>query len=174
MSLITDEIRACIGVWSEAVVACDPVEQGAVRRFAQAIMDDDPAYAPGAGEGTRYGGPIAPPLFLNHMLRRPLGTPDVVQQRAHDPDFDGVVAAAGLPAIGPLAHLPVLNGGSEFEFFRYARHGELVAVRQRYAEIREKASSKGTLIAIVIEGEARTREGQLLLRARRTLLRRAP
>ena len=174
MSLITEEAKALVGVWSDWVPACDPVEQGAARRFAQAIMDDDPAYRAGAGLDSRYGGPIAPPLFPNHMLRRPLGTPDVVQERAGDPDFDGVVAAAGLPLIQSLAHLPVLNGGSEFEFFRYARHGESVKVRQRYADIHEKSSSKGTLVVVVIEGEICTTDGELLLRSRRTLLRRAP
>jgi len=38
--IVDDEARRLIGVWSEPVPACDPVEQGAVRRFAQAIMDD--------------------------------------------------------------------------------------------------------------------------------------
>jgi len=173
LTLVTDAVRALVGVWSEAEPACDPVEQGAVRRFAQAIMDDDSAYAPGAGGGTRHGGPIAPPLFPNHMLRRPLGTADVVQQRANDPDFDGVVPAAGLPPLPGLQHLPVLNGGSEFEFFRHARHGEQVEFRQRYAQVHEKISDKGTLIVVVIEGEIRSRDGGLLLRSRRTLLRRA-
>ena len=172
--MITAEARALVGQWSEWEIACDPVERGAVRRFAQAIMDEDDAYHPDAGDGTRYGGPIAPPLFPNHMMRRPFGTPDMVQERAADPDFDGVVPAAGLPAITSLAHLPVLNGGSEFEFFRYARHGEWVTIRQRYADIHERTTSKGTMVVVVVEGEIATREGELLLRSRRTLLRRAP
>lgn len=172
MGMITDEMRAYIGVWSEAEVACDPVEQGAVRRFAQAIMDDDPAYGPEAGPDNRYGGPVAPPLFPNHMLRRAFGTPDLIQENARDPDFDGVVPGPGLPAIRPLAHLPVLNGGSEFEFLRYARFGETVTLRLRYADIQEKPSSKGPMILVVIESEIRTGSGELLLRARRTLLRR--
>lgn len=174
MSLLTTEDRALIGVWSEVETACDAVEPGAVRRFAQAIMDDDPAYGPGGDSGSRYGGAIAPPLFTVHMLRRAFGTPDVVQQRASDPDFDGVVPAPGLPPLPGLAHLPVLNGGSEFEFFRYARHGERVTFRQRYADVREKPSSKGTIVVIVIESEMRAESGDLLVRARRTLLRRSP
>jgi hypothetical protein len=162
-------------VWTEAEVACDAVEAGAVRRYAQAIMDDDPAYAPDADPHNRYGGPIAPPLFPNHMLRRPFGTRDLMHERATaDPDFDGVVPATeSLPPLTAFAHLPVLNGGSEFEFHRYARHGESVAVRQRYASITEKRTSKGPMIVVVIEAEIRTHgKGELLLRSRRTLLRR--
>lgn len=173
MGMITDEVRACIGVWSEMETACDPVEQGAVRRFAQAIMDDDPAYGPDAPPSGRHGGPVAPPLFPNHMLRRAFGTPDVIQQNAGNPDFDGVVPARGLPEIAALAHLPVLNGGSEFEFFRYARWGESVTLRQRYADIHEKPAREGSLVFVVIESEIRTGSGEMLLRARRTLLRRA-
>jgi hypothetical protein len=84
-----------------------------------------------------------------------------------------VLPAAGLPPLPGLAHLPVLNGGSEFEFFRNARHGKWATFRQRYTDIREKPSSKGTLVVVVIEGEVRTQAGDLLLRSRRTLLRRA-
>lgn len=174
LGMITDDVRAYIGPWSEVEIACDPVEQGAVRRFAQAIMDDDPDYGPDTDAGGRYGGPVAPPLFPNHMMRRPFGTPDPIQEHAADPGFDGAVPGQGLPVIRPLAHLPVLNGGSEFEFFRYARFGETVTVRQRYADIHEKQTGKGTMILVVIETELHTGAGDLLLRARRTLIRRAP
>lgn len=163
MGLIPPQLQALVGVWSEPELACDPVEQGAVRRHAQAIMDEDPAYAPGG---------IAPPLFPVTMLRRRLGTPDLVQEKAHDPDFDGVVPGAGLPPLAGLAHLPVLNGGSEFEFFRHARQGERVAVRQRYAEITQKATRNGPLVVVVIESEYATGTGELLMRSCRTLLRR--
>jgi hypothetical protein len=172
MGMITDEMKACIGVWGQAQAACEPVEQGAVRRFAQAIMDDDPAYGPDAATDSRHGGPVAPPLFPNHMLRRPFGAPDVVQENARNPDFDGVVPAPGLPPIAGLAHLPVLNGGSEFEFFRHARFGETVTLRQRYADLHEKPTNKGSMIFVVVESEIRAGNGDLLLRARRTLLRR--
>lgn len=174
MSLVTPEVRALIGIWSEPQFACDPVEPGAVRRFAQAIMDDDPAYAPGAGADGRFGGPIAPLLFPNHMLRRAFGTPDVLQQRAQDPDFDGVVPAAGLPPLPGLSNLPTLNGGSAFEFYRFARHGEAVTLRQRYADVHEKATGKAVWVVVDIEGELRTVAGELLLRSHRTLLRRVP
>jgi hypothetical protein len=175
MGMITDALKAHIGVWSDTETACDPVEQGAVRRFAQAIMDDDPDYGPDAPPSSRcgrYGGPVTPPLFPNHMLRRAFGTPDVIQANARNPDFDGVVPARGLPEIAALAHLPVLNGGSEFEFFRYARFGEFVTLRQRYADIYEKPAREGSLVFVVIESEIRTAGGEMLLRARRTLLRR--
>lgn len=172
MGLLTDEIRAYIGVSTETEIACNPVEAGEVRRFVQAIMDDDPDYRPDAPVGGRYGGPIAPPLFPNHAIRRGYGTPDQLSLRATDPDFDGAGTTSGLPPIEPLRGVPVLNGGAEFEVFRHARHGERVKVVQRYADITEKESSKGSMLLVTVEAEFRTTEGELLLRARRTLLRR--
>ena len=39
---------------------------------------------------------------------------------------DVALLRGGLPEIEPLTHMPVMNGGSEIEFFRLAKHGETV------------------------------------------------
>ena len=78
----------------------------------------------------------------------------------------------GLPEITELRGMAVLNGGMEIEFFRYALHGETVKMRCKYADISEKETSKGTIVLVVIENEYRTGEGELLIRARRTQIRR--
>jgi len=172
MTILTDEIRGFIGLQSESVTACDTVEPGAVRRYAQAIMaDSDRDYAPDATP-PRYGGPVAPPIYPAFMFRRPLGTPDVLSERAEDPDFDGLVSAAsdGLPEL-PLPGRALLNGGSEIEFLRYARHGEQVTQRSRYADIYERQSKNGPMLFVVVETEYRA-GGDVLLRVRKTIIRR--
>jgi hypothetical protein len=171
-TILTDEIRRYIGVKSETLLACDTVETGAVRRYAQAIMDDDPDYVAGATPA-RFGGPIAPPLYPSFMFRRPLGTPDALTDRAGDPDFDGLVPAAGdgLPEL-PLHGRALLNAGSEIEFFRYARHGESVIQRSTYADIYERQSKNGPMLFVVTETEYLTQDGELLMRARKTAIRR--
>lgn len=171
-SLLTDEVRAFIGRESDVVTAVDAVEPGAVRRYAQAIMADaDGDYAPDA-DGGRAAGPVAPPLYPAFMFRRPLGTPDVLTERAEDPDFDGLVSAAsdGLPEL-PLPGRALLNGGSEIELFRYARHGERVSQRSRYADITERASKSGPMLLVIIETEY-TVGAEVLLRVRKTIIRR--
>ncbi len=172
MTILTDEIRSYIGRESESVTACDTVEPGAVRRYAQAIMADaDGDYAPGATPA-RYGGPVAPPIYPAFMFRRPLGTPDVLTERAEDPDFDGLVSAAsdGLPEL-PLPGRALLNGGSEIEFLRYARHGEQVTQRSRYADIYERPSRNGPMLLVIVETEY-SAGGDVLLRVRKTIIRR--
>lgn len=174
MALLTEALKKYIGVQSETETACDPVERGAVRRYAQAIGDEDPMFWEACPNNARFGGPVAPPLFPTHMFRRAFGAPDPLQQRARDPDFDGLVSAAasGLPELEPIRHLALLNGGSEIEFFRYARHGETVKLRSRYADIVEKDTSKGPMLLVIIETEYRSGGDELLMKTRRTQIRR--
>ena len=174
MALLPEAAKKYIGLQSEAEIACDPVERGAVRRYAQAIMDEDPIFSAPCPNNARFGGPVAPPLFPTHMFRRAFGTPDQLQERARDPDFDGLGAssAQGLPELEPMKHLALLNGGSDIEFFRYARHGEAVKLRSRYVDIVEKETSKGAMIFVIIETEYRNGADELLMKTRRTLIRR--
>ena len=174
MSILPEAARKYVGMTSGKEVACDPVEPGAVRRYAQAIMDEDPAYRDDKEAAARYGGPVAPPIFPTHMLRRPFGAPDLLEERARDPNFDGLTnsSSQGLPEIEPLKGLALLNGGSEIEFFRYARHGETVTVQSRYSSITEKETSKGPMIFVVIESDYCNGEGELLMKTRRTIIRR--
>ena len=172
-TILTDEIRGFIGHRSETVMACDAVEPGAVRRYAQAIMaEHDRHYASDAAPA-RYGGPVAPPIYPAFMFRRPLGTPDALTERAGDPDFDGLVSAAsdGLPEL-PLHGRALLNGGSEIEFLRYARHGERVVQRSRYADIYEREAKAGPMLFVIVETEYATEAGDVLLRVRKTIIRR--
>lgn len=174
MALLPESAKQYIGMESTLEVACDEVERGAVRRYAQAIMDEDPMYSAPCQANERLGGPVAPPLYPTHMFRRPFGAPDPVQLYAADPDFDGIgpPVAQGLPEIEPLRGFSLLNGGSEIEFFRYARHGEQVTLKSKYADIHEKETSKGSMIFVVIESEYRSGDGDLLIRTRRTQIRR--
>jgi len=172
MTLMNDAVRALVGATSERVLAWDSVERGAVRRYAQAIMDQDPAYADDAS-AARYGGAVAPPVYPVFMFRMPFGAPDILTERASDPDFDGLVTSvsSGLPEL-PLPGLALLNGGAELEFFRYARHGERIYQRSRYAEIYEKQSRNGPMILVVVETDYETEAGEVILRNRKTLIRR--
>jgi hypothetical protein len=147
MKLLTEDVLRFVGVESLVVTAPEPVERGAVRRYAQAIMDEDAMFAPGGPEAA-----VAPMLFSSHMFRRPFGSEDPLVANAHDPDFDGAVGSAirGLPEL-PLRGLTRLNGGSEIECYRYARHGETIRMQSRYVDIKERDSSKGPMILAVVE-----------------------
>ncbi|GAA5233319.1 FAS1-like dehydratase domain-containing protein [Verticiella sediminum] len=171
MNTLMQQLAPYIGLQSEITMACDPVEAGAVRRHAQATMDENRAYADDNAP-CRYATPVAPPLFPSLMFRRAFGAPDPVQMRAQDPHYDGSVTAGsnGLPSLAPLHGYGVLNGGAEIELYRYARHGEQVCTRSRYADIREKEGRKGPMVVVIVENDYSTAAGELLLRVKRTYL----
>src|SRR5690606_6513041 len=146
-----DEIRSYIGMESELQECCDPCEQGSVRRHAQANMDADAISLDKEHiKSTRYPNPASPPLFPAPMLRLEFGQPDLVTERADDPNFDGIVGSSslGLPPL-PLENKALINGGTDVEIFRFAEHGERVWVRSRYKDIYERESSKGTMLFII-------------------------
>jgi acyl dehydratase len=175
MSSLSETLKEYVGMQSEVEVACDVVERGAVRRYAQAVMNEDPIFSKACENNVRYGGPVAPPLFPTHLFRRPFGAPDPIQDNARNPDFDGIVGAnssQALPEIEPLNGYALLNGGSEIEFYRYARHGETIRLQSRYADITEKETSKGQIVLVVTESEYHNEHGDLLMRTRRTTIRR--
>jgi hypothetical protein len=81
MSILTDAAKAYIGVQAETEFACECVERGAVRRYAQAIMDEDPVYREACAANVRYGGPMAPPIYPMFMFYwRQFGRSDPVQE----------------------------------------------------------------------------------------------
>ena len=175
MSLLPKEALDYIGIQTKFEFACDVVEKGAVRRYAQGIMDADPIYDLPCEENNLYGGPVSPLLFPTHMFRTAFGGQDPIQRNAFNSDADGsegVSTIQGLPDIAPLKHLSVMNGGSTFEFYRYAKHGEKIKVQSRYADIYEKKAKEGYIIIVVTISDYFTEEEELLLSVRRTQIRR--
>src|SRR6185503_15083605 len=75
-------------------VAPMPLERDTLRRFAQAIMDPDPAYYDEAyAAATKFGGLAAPPLYPVHAFRPPPGGPDPLDSLHDDPDADGTAGS---------------------------------------------------------------------------------
>jgi len=138
---LTPEVKALIGREGEPQTCWEPVERSEVRRFAQAIMDDDPIFWNDAyAQTTKYGSVVAPPLLPLFAHRRPPGTPDVLAEAATDPDFDGSAGllTTGLPAV-PLPQLPrLLNGGNEVELYQLPKLGDRITARAKYVDIYEK------------------------------------
>lgn len=173
MGILNKEILGFVGVESNDFWAQEPVEAGAVRRFSQAVMDHDPAYWHDEA-AKKFGGPVAPPLYPIYAFRRAFGTPDELEERAEDPDYDAASGGSipGLPEITAFRGFGILNGGSEIEIHQYARIGERIRMRSRYDSIFEKETSKGPMAFILIVTDYLNEAGDLLLSVRRTTIRR--
>lgn len=176
-TLITDEIRALIGAEGEPFTAGEAVEAGAVRRFCQAIMDNDPAYwDQDYAKQSKYGGVVSPPLYPGFVNRRAPGTPDPLDHFKEDPEWDGTSGRprdtpGGLPPVDlPLKRL--LNGGVTAEFFANAQHGDYITGQQKYIDITERTGRTGLMVIIVSETTYTNQDGVLLCKVRNTILRR--
>jgi acyl dehydratase len=172
---ITPEIEALIGLEGHPQTCWEPVERSEVRRFAEAVMDDDPIFWNDAyAKQTRYGSVVAPPLFPLFAHRRPPGSADPLARAVTEPDFDGFVGllTTGLPPV-PLPMLPrLLNGGNEVELYRLPKLGERITARAKYLDIYEKTGRSGTMVFIVVETRYTNQHDELLMISRLTLIRR--
>lgn len=146
---ITGEVSALIGCTGPAVEAPDPLDRSTIRRFAQAIMDDDPLYWDEEyATASRFGRIMAPPLLPLHAIRRPGGTPDPLDRAAEDPNYDGagdVLVRLGLPPI-PVPQTRLLNGGNDVLVSSLAGVGDIIVARSTIDDIYQKNGRTGTLI----------------------------
>ena len=125
-SVITQEMRDVIGVESEAVTY--DVERGAIRKFAEAIGDDNPLYVDEeAARKSRYGGVIAPPTFMRSM------------------------SAGRSRATVQSPYPAALDGGSEWEYFEPVRPGDRIAVTMKVSDMFEREGRLGNMLFIIRE-----------------------
>lgn len=152
MGLVTDEIRALMGVESEPRTSPVPVSAEILRRFVHGAMEDNPVHWDHEAAATsKYGGVVATPLFPLHAFRRAPGDPDPFDLFETDGEADGLFSVATETGLPPL-DLPlkrVLNGGTEAEFFRLAHVGDVITARSKYLDVSERDSRNGSPMVIV-------------------------
>lgn len=173
MDQVSYDYDSYVGLKAEPIVSA-PLEFDTVRRFAQAIMDNDPSYydAPFAA-GQKEGHVTAPPLYPIHALRRPAGTPDPLEPLTKDPTLDGTGDLGsflyGLPPI-PMPFKRLLNGGSDIEFCRCLAIGERAVATASYKSIALRKGKSGDMLIVVIETNFKNDRGDDLVTVRQTAI----
>jgi acyl dehydratase len=153
-SMISDEIQSMIGMWAEPVVL--EVERGAIARYADAIDDPNPLFRNEEyAKNSKYGGIIAPPGFFGW----PVGGGDIEAGMSR---VVGAVAESGM--------LRILDGGIELNFFVPVRAGDTLVTYGKLADVREKQTSQGKMLFLIIEQKYLTQDGALVAVARQTLI----
>jgi len=150
-SVITDEMRATIGIESEPSIF--EIEKEPIRRWADAIQDanrlyHDEAYA----KKTLFGGLIAPPGMIgNYQFPVKEGKPG--------------------PGIQP-PFVRILNGGNEFEYFLPAKAGDVLSATTKIASIfeRQGGASTGRMLFVVRESTYKNQRGETVAKTRNTLI----
>ena len=120
--ILTDELRSsAIGTKGDHLSM--DIEKGHVRRFAEAIGDDNPLFIDEKeARKSRHGSLIAPPTFLRTIrVERP-----------------------ALPFTVPYGRN--LDGGSEWEFFEPVRIGDFITAQIEIEDIFERPGRLGTML----------------------------
>lgn len=124
------------------------VEAGAIRRFAEAIGDDNPLHHDAAhARKAGYAGLVAPPTFP-------------VTFKAGSDVREGL----DMPIRG------ILHGEQAFEYERPIVAGDRITVVQKIEEIYERDGGSGPMDFVVIGEEGTDATGQAVYRARRVVI----
>jgi acyl dehydratase len=124
------------------------VEAGAVRRFADALMDDNPIYrSERAARAHGYRGIVAPPTF------------PVTFEAGRD-----------LRALLGLAGRTVLLTEQTYEYAEPIIVGDTILVTRRVDEIASREGLGGVAEIVVLSEEGRLSSGQLIYRGRQRLV----
>jgi len=145
-SLITDELKATVGVESEP--GLNEVEKGAIRKFAQAVGDPNPLWQDGeyAKKGP-HGRIVAPPTFLVTMASGPSA------RRVRPPMRRGL-----------------LDGGAEWEFYQPIGPGDEITAVSKLAEAYEREGRMGAMLFTVSETTYTNQKGELVAKRRGTTI----
>jgi acyl dehydratase len=135
--------RSALGAES-APVTYD-VEKGAIRKFVEAIGDEDQIYYDEkAAQAAGFRTIVAPPTFLCTFRAQEL--PDLKIQ------------------FGRVR----LNGGNEYEYYLPVYAGDTITVTAKYADVNERSGRSGKMVFVITELTFRNQHGEVVAKGRNT------
>ena len=146
-SVITDEMKAAVGVESEPSIY--EIERSAIRRWAEAVGDPDPRfhdeeYARGKG----YRGLVAPPGFIAWYA------------------FPNTAGRSRGGFRSPFTR--TLNGGNEYELFEPIQAGDTITATNKLVELFERDGRMGKMLFTITETTYKNQDDEIAVKARRT------
>ena len=146
-SIITDEMKAAVGVESEPSVY--EIERSSIRRWAEAIGDTNPLYRDEEYARSKgYRSIVAPPGFIAQYA------------------FPVKAGGGRRGFSSPFARN--LNGGNEYEFFKPVQAGDTISATSKLASIVERDGRMGKMLISVSETTYKNQDGEIIAKARGT------
>ncbi|HEY50155.1 MAG TPA: MaoC family dehydratase [Dehalococcoidia bacterium] len=156
--MIPEEVKQYIGKAEPPHVR--DVEKGAIRRYAEAVGNDNPLYYDEEyASRSRYSGIIAPPGFWGWSMKPAASSTGLPQLVA---DLQAALADAGFPRI--------LDGGISYEFYMPLRSGDKLVVSPRVKNITQKEGKSGAMMICDLETTYINQNGHLVARASQTFI----
>lgn len=152
--MIPEEMKQCIGMIDPPAVY--EVEKGAVRRYADAVGDNNPLYRDEAyASRSRYGGIIAPPGFFGWSVGEvPMG---------------GAIGKA-ITAAMSAGYFRILDAGKSYEFFLPVRPGDTLVGSPQIQDITEKEGKSGPMYIISFTTTFRNQNGAVVSNATQSFI----
>lgn len=155
-SLVTAEMRACIGSSTAPVDLPEEIGASDVRRFLEVIGETNPLYRDDAyARRLGYMGRVVPPMLVVQLFRR-----------VEDLEGEGGSAATLWPDLQlPPNYTNTRNAGHEFNWLRPVYVGDRLTLQQRLTDIYVRQGRAGVpVIYLVRETEIRNQHGEPVVR----------
>lgn len=162
--ILNDEIRSWIGREGTSSTAAFTAES--IRQYATAVGIGavDPLFVDEEfARGTPYGGVVAPFLYFN--------VPFSALQHTAQLKEDGIPAGAIGNTPRPPIPLPrTMAGGTEVEYLRPIRPGDVLTQQSKISDITERQGSSGPLVFTTTETTYRDAAGEPVVIVRSTTI----
>ncbi len=160
--MLPEEVTRFIGKSGD--VRIFEVERGAIKKFADAVDDQNPLYWDDEhARNSRYGSIIAPPGFFGWPTKWAKGSTFVITVE------DKIDARAALAKAG---YSRGIDGGMEYDFFQPVRAGDTLAAQSTIKDIIEREGKAGKLVFVITETIYTNQNGALVAKARATSINR--
>ena len=160
--MLPEEVTRLIG--KRGGVRILEVEKGAIKKFADAVDDQNPLYWDEEyARNSRYGSIIAPPGFFGWPTRWPKDSTFV---------FHTDITAEVRDAVSEAGYSRGLDGGTEYEFFIPIRAGDTLATSTMIKDIVEREGKTGKMVFVFTETTYINQNGDLVAMATSTSINR--
>jgi len=152
--MVPDDLKQHIGKIDPPHVR--EVERGAIRRYADAVGNDNPLYFDEEyASESRYGTIIAPPGFFGWSMQSV-------------PSSEGIIGL--MTAMINAGYYRILDGGMSYEFFLPVRAGDIVIASPKVKDVNAKEGKSGTMMVCDFETTYLNQNGDLVAKAYQTLI----
>ncbi len=156
--MLPEEVVKFIGQGGDIMIF--EVEKGAIKKFVDAIDDQNPLYWDEEyARNSRYGSIIAPPGFFGWPTR---------WARGNTFPLSSEVTAELFAALAKAGYSQVLDGGIDYEFFCPVRAGDNLTVSSMIKDIIEREGQTGKMLFLIRETTYTNQNGEVVGKARST------
>lgn len=153
-TLITADMRACIGRESPVVSLPEEISASDVRRYVQAVGDDNPLWSDDElARRAGYRGRRVPPLLVVEL-----------HWRTGDREAENLVESEWSGLVYPDGYTSFRNAGRELEWFAPVYVGDLLTFQSRLADVFVRQGRAGPMIMTRTECDIRNQDGVLVAR----------